>query len=140
MKIEELKVGDRIKFKDSLCQISDGIIMSFRDPSLTPLFQDRVYVKTENQTYSIHISDVISKLEPTYKEIPIEHPPKSFKFELKNIQSVTIDKRLDHSTWGVPGYNGGRLTLDYQGIVFYDNFPKDLQMGKTYTVEIKEKE
>lgn len=91
----------------------------------------------------VQYSDIISKLEPVFKEIPVTVPPIPLKYEGDiQVGDVKIDYRIDNSSYTViknlttttiTGYN-------HQGIVTQITLPSAIQFkaGKTYKITIEE--
>jgi hypothetical protein len=132
IKIQDLKVGDRVKYKiknprcGTNCYTTiekDGIILAIHDK----------FFQIENHDYynkqiSVYPEEIISQLKCVYAETPIEKErpaPKIYKFD-GNLKKVSWD------------YEGCLYGLEFDDCKKYYN--EMLRPGKEYTVEIKEKE
>jgi len=128
MRLQDLKIGDRVKVYNN----KEGIITSIG-------FANDFYIKHDDGVYFLDGKDIISKLEPQYKEIPIDKEkstPKSYKFDIEYVNS--IEWHQDPITpFSVPNayfkINGMKITNHNYDSIFEVN-------GKKLTIEIKEKE
>ena len=92
MKLNELKIGDKIKFSCENSKTKNGSISQMTKDKL------EVTVLTENLLWGsglewIRKDQVICKLEPIFKEIPVEQSmlPTSFPFK---VHSVKIEQPI----------------------------------------------
>lgn len=133
MNINELKIGDRIKFH------YHGHMYA----NITKIKEDRIFVHSKDINTSIHKSDVISKLQPIidYKEIPIEHPPENIKFNLQltSIDNMYYNRYHSDKIMTIEGVMNNDKGLTGEIVIKLNN-PIKLNFNKTYTIEIKEKE
>lgn len=155
VKVSDLRVGDRIKYR-YYGKEQIGIIDTIdRERS-------NIHVKEGYFNY-IGYSDVVSKLEPQYKEIPIEikkeityedlnerakeiekaleNPKNSITFTLHNVKSYEINSHSDQfwlDKFDNP-HRGGSIKFEYDSMSVSEGL-SNFKAGKTYTVEIKEKE
>jgi len=149
MKIEELKVGDRVKYKiDIMPFIGDIIELTSNKFKITVNngYQEPRWIRREQ---------IISKLDTQYKEIPIEKETteelieeienllkeksmsKSFKFDISYVNRVEFNQ----SPYRPGEFASSFFKIDGCQIKYYPNNPDMIDMnGKTYTIEIKETE
>lgn len=140
MKINELKVGDRIKFTQNGVTQED-VISSFHQ-TLIGISDGKL----------VHKKEVVSKLEPVFKEIPIQHPiqPIRTKFNMKvnkySCKNLTnIDDLMRYDGYGGhirPTVIGSETELEAvadNGQPIYMKLPYALDFGfKTMRVTIEE--
>lgn len=131
IKISELKVGDRVKYRanEGVSGTNHSITLEFEGYILEIYQKYGGFFQITKSGYygcqtSVKFKDIISKLEPLppkYKEILVEKEekpaPKSFKFD---IHIGTKDKTILND-------------------IFY-SAERFIKLGKSYTIEIKEKE
>ena len=175
MKIEELKVGDRIKYKHSTLFnliYYEGVVGFFTRNGVD-------IIDNGGKLHYIKNKNIISKLEPLspqYKEIPIEKEnvvdmicclerdklektmktceeafkksgwdtsnlikenpaPKSFKAEIYNLNSFSHYSNLTKAGY----FPESHVKLNGETVRITDDSLK-VKAGKSYTIEIKEKE
>jgi len=133
MRINELKIGDKIKFQLPNCIPIQG--------KLEKIYSDSFIID------GIHVSEkyVISKIEKIdippfslqFREISIEKEKRSFKFNIR------ITEFSQDSNWYRRCTNLiGGFSTDTDTCIEIKNFPAPewIDFNKEYTIEIKEKE
>jgi hypothetical protein len=145
MKIKELKIGDIIKV-NLHGTITIGIIKNISDDynNILCWYQNNI-----NYDFTVNLSAVICKMEPVYKEIPIDLPPppmKKFEIVMKpqyiNIKNNQTPYSTYSNWYGCADENGRTLMkgIDSRGDDINVDIPMKLNVNvnKHYKITIEE--